>query len=110
MSCIDAPPLEFTFRDAKQFWGLEDFMNITQTAVHNGANLAFFMVNIAHIILQNVRQDTGITDWSVQDLKARFTGLKYVRETLKLLPQKPHPIFIRQINTHIATLGDIRAP
>lgn len=102
--------IAFTFRDAKQFWGLEDFMNITQTAVHNGANLAFFMVNIAHIILQNVRQDTGITDWSVKDLKARFTGLKYVREILKLLPQKPHPIFIRHINTHIATLGAIRAP
>jgi len=35
--------IEFNFRDAKQFWGLEDFMNVTQTAVTNAANLALFM-------------------------------------------------------------------
>ena len=31
--------IEFNFRDAKQFWGLEDFMNVTPTAVTNAANL-----------------------------------------------------------------------
>jgi len=31
--------IEFNFRDAKQFWGLEDFMNVSQTAVTNAANL-----------------------------------------------------------------------
>ncbi len=39
--------IEFDFRDAKQFWGLEDFMNISQTAVTNAVNLAFFMVNLS---------------------------------------------------------------
>ncbi|MCX6081767.1 MAG: hypothetical protein NTW32_19755, partial [Chloroflexi bacterium] len=34
--------IEFNFRDAKQHWGLEDFMNVTQTAVTNAANLSFF--------------------------------------------------------------------
>ena len=34
--------IEFNFRDAKQFWGLEDFMNTSQTAVTNAVNLAFF--------------------------------------------------------------------
>ena len=29
--------IEFNFRDAKQFWGLEDFMNLSQTAVTNAA-------------------------------------------------------------------------
>ncbi len=101
--------IEFTFRDAKQYWGLEDFMNVTKTTVHNGANLAFFMVNIAHILTQQMRRDSGITDWSVQDLKAHFTGLKYASETLKLLPQKPHPIFFHYITTQIAKLGAIRA-
>lgn len=33
--------IEFNFRDAKQFWGLEDFMNLSQNAVTNAANLAF---------------------------------------------------------------------
>jgi putative transposase len=32
--------IEFNFRDAKQFWGLEDFMNLSQTAVTNAANKA----------------------------------------------------------------------
>jgi hypothetical protein len=26
--------IEFTFRDAKQFWGLEDFMNVAETPIH----------------------------------------------------------------------------
>ena len=29
---------EFHFRDAKQYWGLEDFMNVTPTGVTNAAN------------------------------------------------------------------------
>ena len=32
--------IEFNFRDEKQFWGLEDFMNVNQTAVTNAANLS----------------------------------------------------------------------
>ena len=36
--------IEFNFRDAKQYWGLEDFMNVKEIPVTNGANLAFFMV------------------------------------------------------------------
>jgi len=39
--------IEFNFRDAKQYWGLEDFMNVKKTAVTNAANLSFFMVNIS---------------------------------------------------------------
>jgi putative transposase len=30
--------IEFNFRDAKQYWGLEDFMNVQPTAVNNAAN------------------------------------------------------------------------
>lgn len=34
--------IEFNFRDAKQFWGLEDFMNLSQTAVTNAAKTRIF--------------------------------------------------------------------
>ena len=57
--------IEFNFRDAKQFWGLEDFMNLSQTAVTNAANLAFFMVNLSHHLLADFRQHnpgSGIID------------------------------------------------
>ena len=37
--------IEFNFRDAKQHWGLEDFMNVTPTGVTKAANLSLFMVN-----------------------------------------------------------------
>ena len=35
--------IEFNFRDAKQYWGLEDFMNINKIPVNNAANLSMFM-------------------------------------------------------------------
>ena len=41
--------IEFNFRDAKQYWGLEDFMNTKEPAVVNAANLSLFMVNVAHL-------------------------------------------------------------
>jgi putative transposase len=36
--------IEFNFRDAKQHWGLEDFMVIKEQSVFNAANLSLFMV------------------------------------------------------------------
>jgi putative transposase len=97
--------IEFNFRDAKQFWGLEDFMNVKQTPVYNAANLAMFMVNLSHLLLTHFRP-TWPT-FSVNDLKAYFRGRKYVLETLKCLPQSPDPIFIEQICAHIAHIGSI---
>ena len=99
--------IEFNFRDAKQFWGLEDFMNVNQIPVYNAANLAMFMVNVAQVLLRHFRPNCPA--FSVNDLKAYFRGRKYVTETLKLLPQKPEPIFIDQIFAHIAQIGSINA-
>ena len=78
--------IEFNFRDAKQFWGLEDFMNIMPTAVTNAASLSLFMVNVSHRLLRSFRQ-TDDADSSMLDLKAFCRGLKYVEETLQMLPQ-----------------------
>ena len=101
--------IEFNFRAAKQYWGLEDFMNIKQTAVHNAANLAFCMVNVSHVLIQQMRRDTQNLDLNVEDLKAHFRGLKYVNETLKLLQDKPDPILFQLLTTEIAKLGSIHA-
>lgn len=99
--------IEFNFRDAKQFWGLEDFMNVNQPPVYNAANLAMFMVNVSHLLIRHFRP--ACPTFSVNDLKAHFRGRKYVSETLKLLPQLPEPIFIDRILTHIARIGSINA-
>jgi len=97
--------IEFNFRDAKQFWGLEDFMNVNQTPVYNAANLAMFMVNVSKVLIRHFRPTCP--SFSVNDLKAHFRGHKYVTETLKLLPQLPEPIFIDRIFAKIAHLGGI---
>jgi hypothetical protein len=81
--------VEFNFRDAKQYWGLEDFMNVTPMGVTNAANLSLFMVNVAY----RLRADSHPRDpaYSVLDLKADCRGSKYVEETIKMLPEKPEP-------------------
>jgi putative transposase len=99
--------IEFNFRDAKQFWGLEDFMNVKERPVTNAVNLAFCMVNLAQVLRQRWRPKQP--DFSVLDLKAHFRGLKYVAETLKLLPQAPEPIVFQQIAAKIALLGAVNA-
>jgi hypothetical protein len=87
--------IEFNFRDAKQYWGLEDFMNVTPTGVTNAANLSLFMVNVAYRLCTDVRQRAP--DYSVLDLKADCRGYKYVEETIKMLPEKPEPILFAKI-------------
>ncbi len=97
--------LEFNFRDAKQYWGLEDFMTIKQTPVYNSANLAMFMVNVSHAVMRPMR--TQWPELSVNDLKAWFRSQKYVVETLKLLPEMPELIFIEQAIARVAQLGRV---
>jgi DDE superfamily endonuclease len=95
--------IEFNFRDAKQYWGLDDFMNVKEAAVTNAANLAFFMVNFSSVLLQRYRVNNP--DFSVLDLKSHYRGCKYASETIKLLPQKPDGILLAKIFEQIARLG-----
>ncbi len=97
--------LEFNFRDAKQYWGLEDFMNVNERPVYNSANMALFMVNISHALIRPMRAQWPA--FSVNDLKAGFRGRKYVVETLKLLPEMPDAICIEQVVSQIAELGRV---
>ena len=97
--------IEFNFRDAKQYWGLEDFMNVKETAVTNAANLSFFMVNFSYALLQPFRQQNP--EYSILDLKSHYHGCRYAIETIKMLPQKPDAILLADIFQQIARLGAI---
>ena len=97
--------LEFNFRDAKQYWGLEDFMSVKERPVYNSANLAMFMVNVSQALMRPMRAQWPA--FSVNDLKAWFRGQKYVVETLQLLPEPPDSIFIDQVVAQMAALGRI---
>ena len=99
--------IEFNFRDAKQHFGLEDFMNTTAVGVENAANLAFLLVNVSAKLLQNSDEKCV----GVLDLKTRFRGLKYAVEAIKILLEKPATILmpevIEEVKARISQLGSI---
>ena len=97
--------IEFNFRDAKQFWGFEDFMNIKQTPITNAVGLSFFMVLFSQRLLTRFRPT--IPDFSILDLKALFRARRYALETLKLLPDSVDPILIEQVVDAMPSLGSI---
>jgi putative transposase len=99
--------LEFNFRDAKQYWGLEDFMTTNPTAVTNAANLSLFMVNLVERVLRDQRPCQPAL--SVLDLKAHCRGAKYIEEMIKLLPEKPEPGLLERIVTKVVGIGRIHA-
>lgn len=96
--------IEFNFREAKQFWGLEDFMNIKKTQVHNAANLSMFMVNLSQALLRKKSSKLG---QSINDLKSMFRASKYVETTLKLLGKNPDPIFIENLTIQASQMGRV---
>jgi len=97
--------LEFNFRDAKQYWGLEDFMTTHPTRVENAANLSLFMVNLVERLLREMRQLQP--EMSVLDLKAHCRGAIYVEETIKLLPETPDASLLERIITKVVGIGRI---
>jgi putative transposase len=87
--------IEFNFRHAKQYWGLEDFMNVNEIPLTDALNLELFMVNLSQVSLRDLRQT--LPESSVLDLKAYHRAAKYFEETIKILPQKPKSILLEQI-------------
>ncbi|MBT6751997.1 MAG: transposase [Desulfobacula sp.] len=93
--------IEFNFRDAKQHWGLEDFMVIKEQSVFNAAYLSLWMVNVSQAIMMTSNEE------SILDLKARHHGIRYAQEVLKILPKNTKPINIVQLFGKIPVLGRI---
>ena len=98
--------IEFNFRDAKQYWGLEDFMNVAPTAVTNAVNLAFLMVNVSTALLKPYRHQQP--DFSILDLKTHFRTRRYLLETLKCLPHPPDDDFVSRLWHKLTAFGGIR--
>ena len=98
--------IEFNFRDAKQHWGLEDFMNTSQQTVTNAVNLAFVMVNLSQVMLIAYRKQNP--EFSVRDLKAQFRARRYLSETIKMLPETPEQDLISRIWQRLSRFGGIR--
>ncbi|MEO0597956.1 MAG: transposase [Chloroflexota bacterium] len=97
--------IEFNFRDAKQYWGLDDFMTVKPVAVTNSVNLAFFMVNASAVMLKPYRDHQP--DFSVLDLKAQFRARRYLDETIKMLPDPPCEDLISRIWRRLSAFSSI---
>jgi len=97
--------IEFNFRDAKQHWGLEDFMNVNEVPLTNALNLSMFMTNLSQVLLREFRETHPQS--GILDLKSYFRAAKYFEETIKMLPQKPDPILLDRIFSQVASLGCI---
>lgn len=95
--------IEFNFRDAKQHFGLEDFMTTTEIGVENAANMAFLMVNLSAKLLKT----GGANRVGINDLKSWYRGVKYALETIKLVQPKAEAILIERVKEAISRIGSI---
>jgi putative transposase len=102
---VNPVKFEFNFRDAKEYWGFKDFMNVEKTQVTNAINLSFFMVNISRRLLRDFRCHQP--EANVLDLKTFFLSRRYVTEVIKILGEKPDTILIQDVFDKIAKLGAI---
>jgi len=95
--------IEFNFRDAKQFFGLEDFMNIKKRRLHNFANLSLFMNNMSYLIYK----DSHLNKYSINDIKSLFMAERYTIEALKFYGKNRDDILISEAIEHIAQFAMI---
>jgi len=95
--------IEFNFRDAKQHFGLEDFMNTTERGVENAVNLSFLMVNVGAKLLA----EKGESCIGINDLKSQYRGAKYARWIIKKVLKIAEPIKINELLQEVGGLGSI---
>jgi len=95
--------IEFNFRDAKQFFGLEDFMNIKKRRLHNFANLSLFMNNMSYLIYK----DSHLNKYSINDIKSLFMAERYTIEALKFYGKNRDDILISEAIERIAQFAMI---
>jgi putative transposase len=99
-------PMDFNFRDAKHYWGLDDFINVKPIAVTHAVHLAFFRVNRSAVLLKPDRHEDP--NFSLLDLKAQFRARRYLDETIKMLPDPPGDDLGSRLWRRLTALGGIR--
>ena len=96
--------IEFTFRDAKQFWGLEDFMNIREHNVANAANLSMFMVNLSRSMIEKPFNQTVR---GIHDLKAKAQAEFFMERVFKMNPEIAGVISFEKLKQDVGDIGCI---
>ena len=91
--------IEFTFRDAKQHFGLEDFMVLSEQSVSNATHLSFFCLNLSQVLMQK----TG--EQSIINLKFRCHSHYYTTKKLKIVSKCGYSIKKDEILEDVPILG-----
>ncbi|MEZ4608959.1 MAG: hypothetical protein R2838_01665 [Caldilineaceae bacterium] len=97
--------IEFNFRDAMAVLGTGRLHEHQGGAICASPSLSFFMVNVSHVLLQQLRQTDA--DGGILDLKSFYRGRRYAIETLNLLPEPPSSFLSDQIVRIVTALGSI---
>ena len=97
--------IEFSFRDAKQHFGLEDFMAVTPSAVANGIGLSMFMGLLSTYLLKDFA--TKHPGAGILDLKSACRGRHYLHVFIKMLPDRPDAIIYERLLDRITQMGSI---
>ena len=98
--------IEFNFRDAKQYWGLEDFMNIKEAQVTNMANFSLFMVTFSQLLLPQIKEPDRK---SMLDLKTTFRARKFTRRIINALSLNAEEFLMNDKIFQAAEIGKIHA-
>ncbi len=98
--------IEFNFRDAKQYWGLDDFMNIKEAQVTNAANFSLFMVTFSRLLLPKMEE---LKHQSMLDLKATFRARKYTDRIINALGLNAKEFLIDRSVLKSTEMGKIHA-
>jgi hypothetical protein len=98
--------IEFNSSDAKQYWGLEDFMNVKETQVNNAANFSLFMVTFSQLLSAKIE---GVNRGSMLDLKTIFRARKYTRRIINSLGKNAEEFYIDDRVFQAAEIGRIHA-
>jgi len=98
--------IEFNFRDAKQYWGLEDFMNIKEVQVNNMANFSLFMVTFSQLLLPQIKE---LDRKSMLDLKTTFRARKFTHRIINSLSLNAEEFLITDKAFQAAKIGKIHA-
>ena len=99
--------IEFNFRDAKMYFGLSDFKSIKPVQVTNAVGLSFFMGNLSHQLIEQIKEALNVEFMSIQDIKAYFRAVFYAQR-LKNTPHFSVPSFSdKSVIPLLAQLGAV---
>lgn len=85
--------IEFSFREAKQYFGLSHFQNYRENQVKNATQLSFFMVLLSLILCESYRKTYAVENFSIRDLKSCYRASYYSKLFLNIPQIEPEAIF-----------------